>query len=131
LYFLLFFLLIILQPDKSTGTIKEQLAALTPTLEHLRKQKQERVKEFMQVQLQIQNIQGEIIGGRATGLPQVDEQDLSLDKLDEYQSQLKELQKEKVQKINAFHRNAASTFFSGGSLSHFFCRVSDCVKFMI
>jgi Microtubule associated protein (MAP65/ASE1 family) len=96
-FFVDYFFDYLLQPDKSTGTIKEQLAAVTPTLEHLCKQKEERVKEFMQVQLQIQNIQGEITGERVTGVTQVDEHDLSPDKLDEYQSQLKELQKEKVQ----------------------------------
>ncbi|XP_078154475.1 65-kDa microtubule-associated protein 1-like isoform X1 [Carex rostrata] len=86
-------------PDKSTGTIKEQLAAVTPTLDRLCKQKEERVNEFMQVQLQIQSIEGEITGERVTSTPQVDKQDLSLDKLQKYQSQLKELQKEKSDKL--------------------------------
>ncbi|KAJ4799188.1 microtubule-associated protein 65-2 [Rhynchospora pubera] len=90
-------------PDKSTGTIKEQLAAVTPTLDHLCKQKEERIKEFTQVQLQIQKIRGEITRERATGVPQVDEQDLSLEKLDEYQSQLKELQKEKSDRLRKVH----------------------------
>ncbi|KAJ3707929.1 hypothetical protein LUZ61_011634 [Rhynchospora tenuis] len=90
-------------PDKSTGTIKEQLAAVTPTLDHLCKQKEERMKEFAQVQLQIQMIHGEITGERATGAPQVDEQDLSLEKLKEYQSQLKELQKEKSDRLRKVH----------------------------
>lgn len=70
---------------------------MTPTLDRLCKQKEERVNEFMQVQLQIQSIEGEITGEGVTSTPQVDEQDLSLDKLHKYQSQLKELQKEKVQ----------------------------------
>lgn len=70
---------------------------MTPTLDRLCKQKEERVNELMQVQLQIQSIEGEITGERVTSTRQVDEQDLSLDKLHKYQSQLKELQKEKVQ----------------------------------
>lgn len=70
------------------------------------------MKEFVQVQLQIQNIQGEITGERVTGTPQVDEQDLSLDKLDEYQAQLKELQKEKVQNESSFTEMCSIQCFS-------------------
>ncbi|RWW33621.1 hypothetical protein GW17_00001651 [Ensete ventricosum] len=87
-------------PDKSSGTIKEQLAAIAPLLEQLCKQKEDRIKEFADVQLQIEKIRGEIAGtsiiGGQMGTPTVDEEDLSLKKLDEYQQQLQELQKEKV-----------------------------------
>ena len=67
-------------------------------LEQLWQQKEERVKEFSDVQSQIQKICGEIAGnaGEQTGAPAVDESDLSLKKLDEYQVKLQELQKEKV-----------------------------------
>ena len=89
-----------MQPEKTSGTIKEQLAAIAPILEQLWKQKEERIKEFSDVQSQIQKICGEITGSLdnndESGAPAVDESDLSLKKLDEYQSQLKELQKEKV-----------------------------------
>ena len=86
-----------LQPEKSSGTIKDQLAAIAPVLEQLWKQKDERIKEFSDVQSQIQKICGEITGASdQVGSPAVDEADLSLKKLDEYQSQLQELQKEKV-----------------------------------
>lgn len=100
-----------LQPDKSSGTLKEQLAAITPALEQLCKQKEEKVKEFADVQSQIFKIRAEIAGnlksGEKVGKPVVDENDLSLTKLDEYQSLLRELQKEKVSisKLNC------STFF--------------------
>ncbi|RZR96428.1 hypothetical protein BHM03_00025472 [Ensete ventricosum] len=87
-------------PDKSSGTIKEQLAAIGPLLEQLCKQKEDRMKEFADVQLQIEKISGEIAGtlkiGEQMRTLTVDVEDLSLKKLDEYQSQLKELQKEKV-----------------------------------
>ena len=43
-----------LQPDKASGTIKEQLAAIAPILEQLWKQKEERITEFSNVQSQIQ-----------------------------------------------------------------------------
>lgn len=90
-------LLMWLQPEKTSGTIKEQLAAIAPALEQLWKQKEERVKEFSDVQSQIQKICGEIAGNmNLSETPAVDESDLSLKKLDEYQSELQDLQKEKV-----------------------------------
>lgn len=91
-------------PDKSSGTIKEQLAAIAPVLEQLCKQKEERIKEFTDVKSQIQKIRGEIAGilkiGELMEKPVVDEVDLSLKKLDEYQSQLQELQKEKSDRLH-------------------------------
>lgn len=58
------------------------------------------MKEFTDVQLQINKIRAEIAGdlniGEQIVKPVVDEDDLSLKKLDEYQSQLQELQREKV-----------------------------------
>ncbi|XP_008798834.1 65-kDa microtubule-associated protein 1 [Phoenix dactylifera] len=91
-------------PEKSSGTIKEQLAAIAPALEQLGKQKEERIKEFANVQLQIQQICGEIAGnlkiGEQVGTPTVDEDDLSLKKLDEYHTKLQELQKEKSDRLH-------------------------------
>ncbi|ERN01616.1 hypothetical protein AMTRI_Chr10g229070 [Amborella trichopoda] len=91
-------------PDKSTGTIKEQLAAIAPILEQLWQQKEERIKEFADVQLQIQKICGEISGtlklNEQVGTPKVDENDLSIKKLDEFHSQLQELQKEKSERLH-------------------------------
>ncbi|KAI8552926.1 hypothetical protein RHMOL_Rhmol06G0305800 [Rhododendron molle] len=86
-----------LTPEKSSGTIKEQLAAVAPTLEQLWKQKEDRINDFFDVQSQIQKIRGEIVGTSGqVGSPAVDEADLSLKKLDEFKSQLQELQKEKA-----------------------------------
>ncbi|XP_077215338.1 microtubule-associated proteins 65-1 [Tasmannia lanceolata] len=91
-------------PDESTGTIKEQLAAIAPALEQLWEQKGERMKEFADVQSQIQKIHGEIAGNlehnERVGTPAVDENDLSLKKLDEFHSQLQELQKEKSDRLH-------------------------------
>ncbi|KAJ9182602.1 hypothetical protein P3X46_006582 [Hevea brasiliensis] len=88
------------QPEKSSGTIKEQLAAIAPALEQLWKQKEDRVKEFSDVQSQIQKLCGEIAGNvNVNETPAVDETDLSLKKLDEYHSQLQELQKEKSDRL--------------------------------
>ncbi|KAK8591618.1 hypothetical protein V6N13_031657 [Hibiscus sabdariffa] len=87
---------------KASGTIKEQLAAIAPALEQLWKQKEERVKEFSDVQSQIQKICGEIAGSISvqTGAPAVDESDLTLKKLNEYQTKLQELQKEKSDRLH-------------------------------
>ncbi|OAY55209.1 65-kDa microtubule-associated protein 1 [Manihot esculenta] len=88
------------QSEKSSGTIKEQLAAIAPALEQLWKQKEDRVKEFSDVQSQIQKICGEISGNlNVNEAPAVDETDLSLKKLDEYHSKLQELQKEKSDRL--------------------------------
>ncbi|XP_043689784.1 65-kDa microtubule-associated protein 1-like [Telopea speciosissima] len=91
-------------PDKTTGTIKEQLAAIAPVLDQLWKQKDERLKEFSDVQSQIQKICAEIAGNlklsEQGGTPTVDEADLSLKKLDEFHAQLQELQKEKSDRLH-------------------------------
>nr|KJB13780.1 hypothetical protein B456_002G093800 [Gossypium raimondii] len=65
-------------PETTLGTINEQLAAIAPALEQLLKQKEE----------------------RQTGAPAVDESDLSLKKLNEYQVKLQELQKEKSDRLH-------------------------------
>ncbi|PWA80068.1 Microtubule-associated protein, MAP65/Ase1/PRC1 [Artemisia annua] len=89
-------------PEKTSGTIKEQLAAIAPALEQLWKQKDERVKEFSDVQTQILKICGEIAGNsdRAGTQVVVDVSDLSLKKLDEFHEQLQELQKEKSDRLH-------------------------------
>ncbi|CAL0308912.1 unnamed protein product [Lupinus luteus] len=91
-------------PEKTSGTIKEQLAAIAPILEQLWKQKEEIIKVFSDVQSQIQNICGEIAGDFSSndqaGTYAVDESDLSLEKLDKYQSQLQDLQKEKSERLH-------------------------------
>ncbi|KAK1360850.1 65-kDa microtubule-associated protein 1 [Heracleum sosnowskyi] len=88
-------------PDNTSGTIKEQLSAIAPTLEQLWKQKDERMKEFSDVQSQIQMICGQITGtSEKLGSPVVDESDLSLKKLDEFHAKLQELQKEKSDRLH-------------------------------
>ncbi|CAH9063846.1 unnamed protein product [Cuscuta epithymum] len=89
-------------PEKTSGTIKEQLAAIAPALENLWAQKEERIKEFFDVQSQIQKISNEISGNNEQQLehPTVDETDLSLKKLDEFHAQLQELQKEKSERLH-------------------------------
>ncbi|GER57658.1 microtubule associated family protein [Striga asiatica] len=88
-------------PEKTSGTIKEQLAAIAPALEKLWKQKDDRIREFSDVQSQIQKICAEIAGAsEPVGSPAVDESDLSTKKLNEFQAQLNDLQKEKSDRLH-------------------------------
>ncbi|XP_057441100.1 65-kDa microtubule-associated protein 1 [Lotus japonicus] len=89
-------------PEDTSGTIKEQLAAIAPVLEQLWQQKEERIKEFSDVQSQIEKICGEIAGSLNLNdvSPAVDESDLSLKKFNEYQSELQDLQKEKTERLH-------------------------------
>ncbi|KAL9679634.1 hypothetical protein QQ045_017500 [Rhodiola kirilowii] len=115
-------------PDDSSGTIKEQLAAIAPALDELWKQKDERVKEFSEVQSQIQKITGEITGSLNSKeqAPVVDETNLSLKKLDEYNSQLQELQKEKSERLHKVLEFVSSVHDLCGVLGmDFFSTVSE------
>ncbi|KAL7087991.1 hypothetical protein ACP275_13G102500 [Erythranthe tilingii] len=88
-------------PEKTSETIKEQLLAIAPALEKLWKQKEERIKEFFDVQSQIQKICSEIAGtSDQVESPAVDETDLSMKKLDEFHAQLQDLQKEKSDRLH-------------------------------
>ncbi|XP_076907527.1 65-kDa microtubule-associated protein 1-like [Bidens hawaiensis] len=90
-------------PEKTSGTIKEQLAAIAPALEELWKQKDERIKAISDVQAQIQKICGEIAGSidcKESQTVKVDMSDLSLKKLDEFHGKLQELQKEKSDRLD-------------------------------
>ncbi|CAI0381218.1 unnamed protein product [Linum tenue] len=88
------------RPEKVSGTLKEQLDAITPALREMRLRKEDRVNQFRAVQSQIQKISAEIAGQSAyddsiTNVI-VNENDLSSKKLEEYQSELQRLHKEKL-----------------------------------
>ena len=89
-----------LQTQSSGSTIKEQLEAIMPAVEMLRKLKEERLKEFVDVWSQIQTVSEEIAGSSKRNVQEssliFDKQDLSLRKLSKFQSQLKDLEEEKV-----------------------------------
>ncbi|XP_047982398.1 65-kDa microtubule-associated protein 1-like [Salvia hispanica] len=88
-------------PEKTSGTIKEQLEAIAPALDKLWKQKDEKIKEFSDVQSQIQKISAEIAGTSAqVENITVDESNLSMKKLDEFNAQLQDLQKEKSDRLH-------------------------------
>jgi protein regulator of cytokinesis 1 len=88
------------QPEKMTGTLKEQLDSITPALREMRLRKDDRVKIY-RVQGQIQKISAEIAGQpeyNDSPMATVNENDLSLKKLEEYQVDLQRLHNEKVPK---------------------------------
>ncbi|KAI3839350.1 hypothetical protein MKW92_018894, partial [Papaver armeniacum] len=84
--------------DKPTGTIKEQLAAIGLKLEHMSVLKEKREEEFADVKSQIRKIRGEIAGNSKltehAEAPTVNEDDLSLEKLDKFRSELTKFQEE-------------------------------------
>lgn len=92
-----------ISPEKTARTIKEQLTAIAPTLEQLGKKKKERIKELANIQSRIEQIRGEIAGtlemGQQVALPQINEDDLTVRKLREFQLQLQELEKEKSRRL--------------------------------
>lgn len=84
------------QPEKLTGTLKEQLDTITPALQEMQLRKDVRVNQFKEVQDQIQKISSEIEGHSDHDIVIVNEADLSLKKLEEYQNELQRLHREKV-----------------------------------
>ncbi|URD82957.1 Microtubule associated protein (MAP65/ASE1 family) [Musa troglodytarum] len=83
------------RPEKLTGTLKQQLDAITPALHEMQLRKEERMNQFREVQTQIQRIASEIAGHQPDCNVLVNEGDLSLKKLDEHQNELQRLHKEK------------------------------------
>ncbi|KAG5227932.1 65-kDa microtubule-associated protein [Salix suchowensis] len=91
------------RPERKSGTLKEQLDAITPALQEMRSRKEERVNQFRSVQGQIQKISAEIAGQSVyddsiTNV-KVNENDLSLKKLEEYQIELQRLHNEKNDRL--------------------------------
>ncbi|XP_065867278.1 65-kDa microtubule-associated protein 5 [Euphorbia lathyris] len=93
--------------SRGNGTLKKQISAVKPVLEDLRLKKQERMKDFHETQMQIARIRAEIAGICSSDKftdPQVNENDLTMKRLGELKSHLKELQSEKslrLQKVNS------------------------------
>ncbi|KAA8533822.1 hypothetical protein F0562_031339 [Nyssa sinensis] len=90
------------QPDQNPGSLKEELRAILPQMEEMRKRKNERRKQFLEVLEQIQKISNEIYmpSEYTPSNTVVDETDLSLRKLEELHRELQALQKEKSDRLN-------------------------------
>lgn len=93
------------QIEKRSKTLKEKLASVTPLVDELNTKKEERLKQFADIKAQIEKISVEISGysnhindHMIINSLTLEETDLSLRKLKEYQTHLRTLQKEKVRK---------------------------------
>ncbi|MBA0819367.1 hypothetical protein Gohar_003721 [Gossypium harknessii] len=100
------------RPEKMSGTIKQQLDSITPALQEMRLRKEERVNQFRAVQGQIQKISAEIAGqseydDSITNV-KVNENDLSLKKLEEYQNELLRLHNEKNNRLQQVEKYIAA-----------------------
>ncbi|KAH7431647.1 hypothetical protein KP509_08G058500 [Ceratopteris richardii] len=88
---------------QSASTLKEQLLVVHPQLEQLRKKRDERLQQFADVKGQIQQILVEIAGseqiGEATAFTSAVEQDLSVERLEEYHTHLQALLNEKAERL--------------------------------
>ena len=87
-----------MQPEKMNGSLKEQLNSITPALQEMQMRKEARLKQFIEVQTEVQRIASEIAGRSENKVVNVNEEDLSLKKLEEHQSELQRLKREKVHK---------------------------------
>ncbi|KAG8048054.1 hypothetical protein GUJ93_ZPchr0008g13067 [Zizania palustris] len=87
------------RPEKMTGTLREQLNSITPALQEMQMRKEARLKQFMEVQTEIQRIASEIAGCPENEVITVNQEDLSLKKLDEHQSELQRLKREKSDRL--------------------------------
>uniref|UniRef100_A0A6M2F212 65-kDa microtubule-associated protein 3-like n=1 Tax=Populus davidiana TaxID=266767 RepID=A0A6M2F212_9ROSI len=86
------------QADQNSGSLKEELGRILPQLEEMRKRKLDRRKQFHEVVEDIQKISSEIYGSADHNIL-VDEDDLSLRRLEELHRQLHELEKEKSDRM--------------------------------
>ncbi|KAG0452590.1 hypothetical protein HPP92_025254 [Vanilla planifolia] len=85
------------RPEKLTGSLKEQLNMITPALTEMQLKKEERVSQFREVQTEIQKIYSEIVGrSEECVAATVNENDLSVKKLEEFHSELQRLNREKA-----------------------------------
>lgn len=88
------------QRERRSGTLKEQVDAIKPHLDELRRRKDERARQFLQVKSQIVSICTEIAGSDYGHMFSNEEPDLSLRRLEEYQAQLVTFQKEKSERVH-------------------------------
>ncbi|CAM0911869.1 unnamed protein product [Alopecurus aequalis] len=87
------------RPDKMNGSLKEQLNSITPALQEMQMRKEARLKQFIEVQTEVQRIASEIAGRSENEVVTVNEEDLSLKKLEERQSELQRLKREKGDRL--------------------------------
>ncbi|GMI95793.1 microtubule-associated protein 65-4 [Hibiscus trionum] len=87
---------------KPGANLTEELETLIPLLEDMRRKKAERINQFVGVVGQIQKLSNEILGVNQQNGNQVfvDETNLSLKRLEQLHSELRELQNDKINRLN-------------------------------
>ncbi|KAH7435948.1 hypothetical protein KP509_06G085100 [Ceratopteris richardii] len=88
--------------EERIGTLKEQLSAIQPQLDELRQKQEERMRQFVDVKANIEQISAEVLGiihNESSTYSPASEDDLSLKRLDGYHSQLQALQMEKSERL--------------------------------
>ncbi|WMV23043.1 hypothetical protein MTR67_016428 [Solanum verrucosum] len=92
-----------IQSEKMSASLKEQLGLIMPLVDDLKAKKDERVKQFADIKMQIEKITSEISGScnivNSLSTLNLEEHDLSTRKLSECQSHLRALQKEKSVRV--------------------------------
>ncbi|XP_044480584.1 65-kDa microtubule-associated protein 6-like [Mangifera indica] len=90
--------------EKRSASLKEKLASVAPLVDNLRVKKEERMKQFSDIKAQITKISGEISGydhlNNSLINLSLEEEDLSMRRLVDYQTHLRTLQKEKSDRLN-------------------------------
>ncbi|KAI4313635.1 hypothetical protein L6164_026594 [Bauhinia variegata] len=97
----------LIKTENRSTSLKEKLASVTPLVDNLKMEKEERLKQFADIKAQIEKISREISGYypvndfvTETDAILLEERDLSLRKLNEYQTHLRSLQKEKSDRLH-------------------------------
>ncbi|WOL05921.1 65-kDa microtubule-associated protein 3-like [Canna indica] len=89
------------QSNQGAGSLKEELKSIAPQLDEMRKKKEERLHQFLEVIKQIRKISLDISPTDCNPSKlAVDESDLSTKKLEDLYRQLESLQKEKCDRLN-------------------------------
>ncbi|KAK8938306.1 65-kDa microtubule-associated protein 3 [Platanthera guangdongensis] len=101
------------QTNQNATSLKKELNIATLQLEEMRKRKSDRLSQFLHVMNQIRKISAEIQpDGQDQNTVNIDESDLSIRKLEEFQRHLEELKKEKADRLNQVleHISTLTTF---------------------
>lgn len=101
------------QCNQNATSLNEELKTATPQLEEMRKRKSDRLSQFLQVMDQIRKISAEIHpNAQVQSKITIDESDLSIRKLEEFQRQLETLKKEKADRLKLVleHLSTLKTF---------------------
>ncbi|KAL7083304.1 hypothetical protein ACP275_14G152800 [Erythranthe tilingii] len=90
---------------KGSGSLKKELQAIMPQLEDMKRKTNERKSQFAEVLRQINSISNELSGSKDENLSTmvIDENDLSMKRLDDLRNQLLILQKEKGERLKYVH----------------------------